>query len=345
MTAMVVRAELNGGRYISGDRHFQTRFNLGMMSFNEGYVRETRRAYDNEEGPPAYEAYLSNYTLEELGLDENYMTFGLGIEQQWKYLTFQFSGKYSNPQADAVAHMHPTASPVPPSRMGYYIGVDEVKYKGKTYDYMMIPENQKFSADIQSYMLEMAFLFTPFSINTFQTHWTPWLRIGLLGIGGSYEIDAGPAKGVVQYEIPPKDYVVCGKGTGWGAVGTPEIGFGGEAKFFWFETVNGDAELSIQGDYSMMELDGSPGSVGLNLETTRNVDFDYSRWQLALVGEIPISKTSALVLGLTYQNISAEVKLDSVHRSEAEQKTYSEKYDKEGKLGVSEWMLTIGLKF
>ncbi len=338
------QVEFNEGRYISGDRTFQTKLILGSMSFDEGEVKETRRAYDNGTGEE-YKGYLSNYTLDELGFDDNYATFGLGIERQWTFVTLQLNAKYSNPHSDAVAHMHETDSHVPASEMGYYIGVDEVKYNGKKYEYMKIPEGQEFSADVETMMLEFNALITPVSINTYSTHWTPWLHVGFLALGGSYEIDAGPAQGVIQYEVPPKDYVVGGKGTGWGVLGMPEIGLGGEARFFWFETPNGDAEIAVQGDYAIMQFDGAPGSVGINLDTTRNVDLDYSRAQIGVSTEIPIAETMAFVFGLSYQYIHANVKLDSIHRDESEQEDLSEKYDKEGTVGVSEFMATVGLKF
>ena len=130
------------------DRPFSINLTLGQFNLNSGEVKETRRAYDNNENPSGYEAYLSSYSFDELGLVGSYPTYGISFEKQWKFFTLRVEGSYINADASGVADMHETASNVADKDKGYYISVDEVSFNGRTYEYMFIPNGQSFNASI-----------------------------------------------------------------------------------------------------------------------------------------------------------------------------------------------------
>ncbi len=337
---------IGAGRYMKTENPFSISFHAGLLTFDKGEVRETRRAYDpDQSGVPDYSAFLSAYTLEDLGFDGSYPTLGGKIEKQWSFFTFQLDLLYANPTADAVAKMKKTASPVPADKKGYYIGVDEAIYRGKNYEYMWIPDGTKFDSDIETMVAEARLKFTPFHLGGGGVHLSPWVHAGIYGGYASYEIDAGPATGLVTYEVPPKTYVVKGQGTGDGGLAIPELGAGGELRFDFGDASNHPASLVLSGDFSWMHYSGSPNNIGFNIQSTRNVDFDFFTVNLEVMFEIPLNESLDLLAGVTYRSVRADASLDSVHRTESAQRYLNEKYDKRAEFAFTQLMGNIGLRF
>jgi hypothetical protein len=337
-------AQVRSGRYQDDGNAFSVELRGGMLRLTKGEVKETRRAYDNGDQAD-YSAFLSDYNFEELGFDEDYPTIGLRMEKQWRFFTFELTGEYASPTAEAVAKMQETASDVPANRRGYYIGVEEVEFNGQSYEYMFIPDGTPFQADIQAGIAEMKFKFTPFHIEAGPLAVSPWIHAGIFAAGGSYTIDAGPAQGVIEYEDPPKEYVVRGEGTGSAALAMPEVGAGGEVRWRLKETAHGDAALLFNGDVSVMQFDGAPGNVGINVESTRNVDLHYLAVEVGVTLLWPLSEHVDMFAGAGYRVIQSDVTLDSIHRSEEEQEELSEKYDKYAEFALAQWVARIGLRF
>jgi len=342
----VAHADLESGRALVNERTFSMEVSAGTFRFDKGTVEETRRAYDNSGNNEDYKAYLSSYSLEELGFDGTYPTFGLFVEKQWKFLTLQLDGEYMHPTASATADMHPTASGVSDREKGYYIGVNKVTYQGQEYEYMFIPNGQDFDADIKSGIIELKALITPLHITGGDTlAITPWIYFGVMGMWGSYEIDAGPARGLVQYEVPPETYVVGGQGTGDTGGAIPEIGFGGEVRLSMGAMRGGNAQLVLQGEIGFLKFKGSTDTLGFDARRAKDLDLDYMNYELRLMLELPLWDNCDFVIGGSLEKMTATADLDSSNRSVEEQEELSEKYDKHVELETTQLRIMAGIKF
>jgi hypothetical protein len=341
-----VHAELEGGRALLNERSFTLELSGGLLKFEKGTIEETRRAYDNEGNVEDYKAYLSNYDLDELGFDDNYPSIGLFMEKQWKFITLQIDAEYVRATANATADMHPTASMVPDRARGYYIGVDSVSYNGRDYEYMFIPNGQDFDAEIKSAIAELKLLFTPFNIRGGESICiSPWVHLGVMGVWGDYEIDAGPARGTVQYEVPPETYVIGGKGTGNNGGAIPEIGVGGEFRITMGAMRGGDAQLVFQGELGYLKYDGSTGDLGFDSRHEKNLDLTYYNMDLRIMMEFPVSPDYDIVLGASLEKVKAEADLDAIERSKEAQEELREKYDKHVELETTQMKIMAGIRF
>jgi len=321
---------------------------MGQFNLNSGKVEETRRAYDNNDKPTGYEAYLSSYSFDELGLVGSYPTYGLNFEKQWKYFTLRMEGSYIKANASAVASAHPTASEVPEKQQGYYISVSDISYEGQSYEYMYIPEGQPFDATIDGGSAAIRGLITPFSLSISDNFvsFSPWLHIGVYAVGGHYKIDAGPARGTVQYEVPPETYVVGGEGTGDVGAALPEIGFGGELRIRLARMRNGDATLSLQGDLAYLTYRGNTSDLGISEENSKEIDLTYQNLELSAMLELPVSPRFDLVIGVAYRVMTADLDLNSQNRDEQDQKSiFHEKYDKHADIDSSFLYGSVGVRF
>ncbi len=343
--ASVPAQGIGAGRYQKLPDPFSVSLTAGYLGFDEGEVRETRRAYDTSGGEPDYKAFLSAYTLDDLNAVGKYPSFGLEIEKQWTFVTLQLNANYANPSVDAVAKMKSTASDIPPGQRGYYIGVEEVMFNGRNYEYMWIPDGTRFTTEAELLLGEIRTLITPFHVGGGGIHFSPWAHFGIYGGFASYEIDAGDPEGIVYYELPPKAYVKKGRGTGAAGLAIPQIGAGGELRFDFGSRENRPASFVIRGDFGWMRLSGSPGRVGLNLETTRNVEFNWLNIRGDAHLEFPLSRSVDFLVGVSYRAIRTDATLDSIHRSEEEQEVLSEKYDKYAEFRFSQLTANAGLRF
>lgn len=343
---LTARAQgIGAGRYQKTPDPFTLSLNAGYIGFDEGEVRETRRAYDTSKGEPDYKAFLSAYTLDDLNAVGKYPSIGLELEKQWAFVSLQLNANYANPSVDAVAEMKSTASNVPAEQRGYYIGVEEVIFNGKNYEYMWIPDGTKFTTEVELLLAEVKTLITPFYLGGRGVHFSPWVHFGIYGAVASYEIDAGDPEGIVYYEVPPKAYVKKGRGTGTVGLAIPQIGAGGELRFDFGSRENRPASLVIKGDFGWMHLSGAPGKVGLNVETTRNVDFNWLNIRGDIQFEFPLTRSLDFLMGVSYRSIRTDASLDSIHRSEEAQEVLSEKYDKYAEFRFSQLTANVGLRF
>jgi hypothetical protein len=349
LLACSTQGGINAGRAFDDDERPMTiNLTLGQFKINSGKVEETRRAYDNNEKPTGYEAFLSSYSFEELGLVGSYPTYGLNFEKQWKYFTLRVEGSYIKADASAVASMHPTASDVPDRQKGYYISVGEVSSDGQTYERMFIPDGQPFDVSVDGGSVAIRGLITPFSLSVADNlvSFSPWLHLGVYAVGGSYTIDAGPARGTVQYEVPPETYVVGGRGEGDVGAALPEIGFGGELRIRLARMRNGDATLSLQGDLAYLTYNGNTGDLGISEENEKEIDLTYQNLELSAMLELPVSPRFDLVMGIAYRVMTATIDLNSQNRDEQDQETtYHEKYDKHADFDSSFLYGSVGLRF
>jgi hypothetical protein len=302
---------------------------LGQVTTLDGTIEETKRAGTDVPGwQTEYADRLETYSLDELGFDEDYISLGIELEKQWTYVTVLFEASYMSLSADEVA------------RRNYFLGVDEIKFGGQEYEYMMIPQGSAYEGDLQGMMLCLEALITPFSLKGGETMViTPWLHLGLFSTVGYYEIDAGTAQGVIQYEIPPREYVVGGKGDGAGGLVLPEIGLGGDLKVKVGQVEAGPVNLTVRGDVAIMQFDGSTDQIGIDARHDKDIDLEYLSYELRVGLEIPLKDSNQLLVSLGYEFREADAELEAVEAVDIE------KYDKDVEFEMERLYASIGLLF
>ena len=183
-------AEIRSGRNVDPERSLSIEASYGFVQNLEGQITETKRAYSDGRGPSSFSRYLENYDFEELGFDDDYTAIGVRLEKTWKYFTASASAHYSKLEASGRAEREPFA-----------LGVGGISFEGQDYDYMLIEQGQEYDVEIQTGIFVFGLDWTPFHIESEERYviFTPWLHLGMLGVVGHYDIDAGPAKGVTKY--------------------------------------------------------------------------------------------------------------------------------------------------
>lgn len=308
---------------------------IGSILTLQGSVQETTRPFFDVTGQQRKQAYALDYDLEELGFDGSYLTFGLEFEKMWKYVTLQFSGSYVNPTAHST---------VPRDA---YIGVGEVEFGGKNYEYMVIQKGEQFDADMQAGLFSARAFFTPFTLEP-KDYWiqfVPSIYGGLFAFAGHYEIDAGPARGLTTYEIPPRDYVIGGTGKGWAGVALPEIGAAAELTLGLGERHNRNISLVVQGYYSIFQFEGTTDELNISSRHDKTLDLDYDSYGGRILLEVPLNEAVDLVFGGGYQYMKAHATVEAKDRPVEEILVLREKFDKKIDFEMSTFTAMAGIRF
>lgn len=331
LESMQARAGVfSAGRTREQGRDFRIDITAGQIQSIEAIVQETTRKLYDVTGETFKQEDAENYDLNDFDMDDGYPMIGVSMEKMWKYFTFQLDASFMQPDTETVA------------RRNYYIEVDEVKFNGQTYEHMKIPEGTPFDIDAVGGTLELRGLITFFTIEPSESlRITPWIDIGLFGFAGEYDIDAGPASDLVQYQNPPEDFVVGGKATGYGGVALPEIGLGGEIRFGSRERLN----LVIDGHYAVCEYDGSSKYFTTNDHREKNLDLEHENLRLRCRLEIPLKSSRCLTFGLQYQLIDSEAFIESGETDPEEILEARERFDKEVQFELETLQATLGLTF
>jgi len=322
------KAEVHSGRNMEDRKDFSFGFSVGSAFDLDADVNETTRPLDEFRGqrsPP------ENYSWEELGIDQEFSTLGFFLEKMWRYATLQLQVSYGNPEGNSIANRD------------YYIGVDDVSFQGKDYEYMKIPKGTAFSGDIDLYNIELGVNITPveFESDEYYLTFTPWIRLGVFAFISDYSIDAGPAQGVTQYENPPRDYVVGGNATGMNGIAIPEIGIGGELRF----AVTDATHLSIEAGLNYLKYDGDTGDFGVSSRNEKNVDIDFIRLNTRITLEIALSDSTDFLIGFEAQTIDADATVEAKDKSREEIEEIREKFDKDITFTMNHINAFIGLRF
>ncbi|MGD9873201.1 MAG: hypothetical protein AB7T27_02915 [Kiritimatiellia bacterium] len=332
--SLIARAQVYAGRAMDPlDEDFSITLKPGLITAISGYVKETKRAYTDIPGSQLdYAHYLENYDLEELGFDESYGSLGLGIEKNWRYVTFLLDFSYFEANATATAENEPFA-----------IGVEDVEFEGQSYDYMYIPQGSSADIELQAGTAELGLLLTPFCISTEEGFdFSPWIRGGLLTMAGSYTIDAGPAQGVRTYEYHPYPYVIGGTGEGWAGIVMPEWGFGGEMRI-WLNPEG--TKIICSGNYMMLDWAGSSESLGVDARNAKDIDLSYKSIDLTALLEHPLSDGVDFLIGGSFRHLETDATIEAQHKTAEEQDAAREKYDKEASFEMNIFYLLVGLRF
>lgn len=316
------------GRNLEDRKTFELDLTAGKVVKIQGSVEETIRPYYEHIGD---DTPGESYTLSELGLDGKKATFGIYFEKKWKYLTLGVNGFYYNPDSDTTA------------LRDYYLGIsNDIEYEGKKYDYMMIPKGQHFTADFRSVFCELKLLVTPVTIAPSPNfEFIPSIYLGVVGIFGKYDIDAGPPTGTTDYEYPPREYVIGGRTDGLMGAGVPGIGLGGE---FRIGPPDG-LRLVIQGHYAFFRYNGSTKYIPISIRHEKDLDLDYDNYEVRAQLEFPLSDGLDLVAGVCFEQVVLNAEATAIDKTEEEMEELREKFDKKINFEISELHGFLGIKF
>lgn len=337
LAAVPVLAEddfIVGGRPVDPKKDFSMTFRVGQITEIEGSVEETtRRVYDLL-GTPEKQLDAESYDLNELGLDKSETLFGFSLEKMWRYVTLRGDFSYLSAEATGEADRD------------YFIGVDDIGFNGRSYEYMKIEEGRDYEASLSGLMAALRTQITPFTIAPdYTVSFTPWIHLGLQVIAGSFEVESGQPERIQQYENPPRDYVVGGSGSGDANVFAPELGAGGEFCIYLGETEDGPVELRLQGTYAIFEYSGDSDSLGLSGRNNKDLDVDYDMYELRAVFNYPLSSEVDLLLGAEYKVITADASSRAKFTSEEEALQNREKFDKDVNVEFTIVNFFAGLRF
>ncbi len=320
---------VRGGRNLEDRRTFSVDFTLGSVFELDGEVQETTRPVA-EIGGPHSGAAPEDYSWRELGFDRNFLVWGIMLEKMWPYITLSGHFFTGNPTVSGVADRD------------YYIGVGDVSFGGRTFDYMVIPEGTEYEGEIDLYSFEVRMLITPVSFgSTAGAQFTPWLQIGFMTFLADYDINAGPAAGLTQYENPPRDYVIRGRGTGLTGVVVPEFGLGGEFRYVFTDRW----ALALQAHAAFLRFKGSNSQLGVRSRNEKNLDVDYRNFGARATLEWSIHPQVDLIAGLEYQYWTGDAEIRAKDRPEEDILALREKFDKDAHFTFSALSSFIGLRF
>ena len=320
----------SAGRDIEEGRDFSVGITAGQITSFDAVVQETTRAYYSVVGRTESQLDAENYSLNDFDMDEGCVTLGLSMEKMWKFFTLQVDAAFMQPDTDTVA------------RRNYYIEVGDVVYNGRSYDHMKIPEGTPFSVEATAGIIEIRGLFTLFTFRpTENVRLTPWIDLGIFGFGGDYDINAGPATGVVQYQTPLEDFVVGGQASGFGGLGLPEYGLGGEVRIGNARSM----QLVLSGHYAMCEYEGSTGFLTTNDHRDKDIDLDHRNVRLRCSLEFPLKSSRALTVGIQYQSIESDALISSSATDPTVILARGERFDKEVHFEMESLQAMVGLTF
>ncbi len=322
-------AQLQWGRDLEDRKTFSIGLTFGSVFGLDGEVQETTRPIEQVGGRTSG-APPENYSWRELGFDEQFATLGLSLEKEWRLFTLQSHFLYGNPSVSGTADRD------------FFIGVDRVTFRGRDFEYMVIPEGQRLSGDLDIYAFDLRFLFTPVSFgDAYGPSFTPWGHLGLFAFMADYTVDAGPAQRVIQYENPPRDYVVGGRGSGRTGLVVPELGLGGKARL----PISDRLDLHLQAYAAFLRYDGSSRDFGVSSRNEKAVNVDYTNLGARALLEWDLSDRVGAFAGVEFQHWRGEADIRATDRPREEILALREKFDKEVTFEMSSLVAVAGLRF
>ena len=319
------------GRDLEDGRDFSLRGTVGQITEIDGSVEETTRKLYDVTGSYWKQEDAEYYNLQDFGLTDSYPTYGISMEKAWKYFTLQIDASFFTADAETTA------------RRDYYIDVDgDIEYQGETYDQIKIEEGGPVSTDLLRAPVDVRGLVTLFTVRPAAwLRFTPWIDLGVFGFVAEYELDAGPVTGITQYQDPPEDFLVGGKGDSIVGLAVPELGGGGELRLGTAGSVN----LVLQGHYSICQYDGSTKYLTTSDHREKNAEIDHVNARARLLLEFPLKDSRSLVFGVQYRMIDSEAKIESVADDPEEILETQERFDKEAIFQMDTVEAMIGFTF
>jgi len=292
------------GRDVDTQRDSQTRLLLGQILKLEGFVQETTQLFTDGSGQGLSLSDVDG--LNDFSVDGGQTVIGLEAEKLWRYVTLHVQVTALNPKVRSVA------------RRDYYLDVGDVTFNGVTFDSMLIPEGTAFSASLSGVIFGLDVLATPVSIRLGEkTVFVPSVGLGVFGLYGSYDIDAGPARGIVTYGGESASYVIAGHADGTVGAGIPELAFGGELRFGDPDAVHG--ELAVYA--GLLALSGGASYFTTTDNRDEDVEIDHARYRVRGGINIPLESGRMLTFGAQFEHVQSDVTLTHYDTSDSGSRT------------------------
>lgn len=321
------------GEFVGGvpehRRRSEWRAEAGGLLDLSGTVKETFRAYYAATGRHGDQATAETYDLDDFGVDAPYPAYGVHFDNQWRWLAFRMDFTFLSLSTEATASRD------------YYIGLfDDIRYRGRGYDHLMIPKGTELTTDFTGGYLDLVLSLTPFTVGAegvFEL--TPIIDLGIAGVAGQFDLDAGNARGTTRYQDPPVEFVVGGKPSGLVGIAAPLVGGGLELCVGRPEGVR----WTTRGTVDVFAYDGSSKPFSDAREKDLDISFLLAGAETGL--EIPLSGSTDLTLGVRYQMMHLDGDIKSHERETARIIAAHERFDKEVDFDVSMLLFFIGVRF
>lgn len=322
-------AAVGRGRFFEPGQRTRLNFTLGRVDPFEASVVETDRPI-NQFRPEDQRDNAESFSLEDFGFGRSHDTLGLSFEHIWKYLTLFIDGSQMSAEAIGTAPRD------------LFMSVDGVQFEGESFDYQAIPVGTLYDAKLDTTFLNTRLAVTPWTFNPGgRVQFVPWVHVGLFGMYGAFDVDAGPATGTLFYENPPRNYVVGGRADGDVIAFGPEIGIGGELTL----EVGRSARLAFQGNYSIFTFSGTTSDLGASSRNEKAVDYDYSATDGRVFFEVPMGRSSKFLVGAEYRVVRIDVLSEALDRSVGEILQLREKFNKNIGMSLTTVNLFAGFRF
>ena len=319
-----------GGIVPPGQEH-QLRASVGGIFEFEGMVEETTRKYYDAVGRYKSQRDAESYGTSDFDADGFYGMIGFSLNCNWQVFRLQLDTSFMNPQIDATA-----------SRNYYLTLQDDISYRGKNYDHLMIPKGSPFTMEMFGNLTELTLSLVPFSFEGAEGTLVinPMLDLGVMAVVGKYEIDAGDSRGVTEYQNPPELFVIGGKGEGLAGAGLPQFGVG-------VNVLMGDPEgmqLELDAHYLMMTYNGSTGFFTTAEHRKKDLDLDHRNIRLRGALQFPLGDVR-MIAGVQLELIDLDGTLESSAKSREEIIARRERFDKEFAFKMHSVVATFGFVF
>ncbi|MDA0576854.1 MAG: hypothetical protein O3B24_02015 [Verrucomicrobia bacterium] len=335
--AMPARAQADGevthveaGRVLSKNRDARISVEGGAIVEMQGFVNEIQRAFYDATGD-TYKQNPEGYDLSDFQIDDGYAVLGISFEKAWKYFAFEGRVLGMDPKTEATA------------RRNYYLSVGDVSFNGQSYDYIKIPEGTPFTAEFVGALFELNALVTPVTFWISQnSRFAPWIGVGVYGLAGTYDLDAGPATGTTIYQNPPETFVVGGHADGSIVGALPELVIGGELVYGEDDAT----QLLLQTYFGVFTYSGASGYfTSKDQRYDKHADIDH--WHLRVRGafDMPLKSGFVLTAGLQLDMVDTQATFTQTATTREEIIARRERYDKEGEVKMTILTGFVGLAF
>ena len=322
---------LSWGRPLPADRDAKWTVSYGTFAGIDGHVHETVRAFYQATGQDEKQALAESYSFSDFGVDGSYPAFGVHYEKQWSLFSFRWDLLWISLDADATA------------RRDYYLGLgDEISYGGHKYDHLMISAGTDFSLAFDGVWTTFGGAFAPFTLEVADAvRVTPELDLGLVLIGGQYDIDAGKPHGTTVYQNPPVDFVIGGSSSSFIGAGAPMVGAGVEVRVGpedWIQWVT-------RANLGLFSYSGSTKPFSSSNHREKDFDLDFFSLSVDTSVVLPMDDATCFTVGLRLEYMDLDAEIKSKARDAAEIVAARERFDKSADFSAFSAMVYAGITF
>ncbi|MCK5529218.1 MAG: hypothetical protein KAI74_06010 [Kiritimatiellae bacterium] len=275
----VGNAGLVAGRSIPDGRDAGIILRIGQVASIEASIKDQNQSSG---------LLRQDYSLKDLGVEGGYVTYGLSADKAWKFFGLQLDLLYFGLSEDITAQQN------------YHISVDSIGLSGA--DYLHVVANSELQVDLTGGIAELHGLFTPISFQISESITiSPWVSMGVMVMGGDYDLNNGEVTAVVSYGAFSESYSVGGSASGTVGLIVPDVGVGGEIRVGAVDDFN----FVLNAHYSILPMSEYFAEVLSTQSGATDVTLDYTNIKINGSLEMPLDNGKAWVLGVQYELLEA----------------------------------------